>query len=599
MNYIKKFSILLFFFSFSYLFAERIVYYKNPTKSLPIVITRNADTDYFDYTYYVLNEYKNPVFASKENPCEVEKDEVRERFFTSVEDYRRKHKIIVRWDYKDDKKDDQKGFLRDGTYELHLTETNKFQKGITREYVYYIVLDRISPDINAHLSQTAIKKNIKEMVSLQFGEKSKATSWQIFIDDVLLWKEDFPYGEERRFPIRYLSYEEYSHLPYGEHTVTIIAKDSALNSTEKNLKFKLVKDPFRFSIFSNKEVIFNKDGRIMPLYFTAIGDVSSDTWSCSIKDGDGKEHYSETIHLGKSSYCKGFSWNGLSQITKTKVNTGAYTVSISCSDAIGNSYTQTEQFIVSEGGYAGQDSTIPTPQIFNFNSSASQSLQYSFKDGAFHFAMKGYDGSVEGASLNIKKGEELVFKTDVENAKDIIWDGNNLNEEYILSTGDEYRAEVIFDDEEEASVFASDVKVPLILGELEENRRRVIVDSIYFAGYEVDVLKGEQYFTSNGKSLKNTAEAILKELGEDRTLVIVGNANYTTYPNATRMSLEDALLEDISLKRAQMIKLIFMFYGVSETKIKVEAQGGKNFIVPPNNKESWKNRRVEFFVEEK
>ena len=81
--------------------------------------------------------------------------------------------------------------------------------------------------------------------------------------------------------------------------------------------------------------------------------------------------------------------------------------------------------------------------------------------------------------------------------------------------------------------------------------------------------------------------------------MIVGNANYTTYPNATRMSLEDALLEDISLKRAQMIKLIFMFYGVSETKIKVEAQGGKNFIVPPNNKESWKNRRVEFFVEEK
>ena len=137
------------------------------------------------------------------------------------------------------------------------------------------------------------------------------------------------------------------------------------------------------------------------------------------------------------------------------------------------------------------------------------------------------------------------------------------------------------------------------MGELEENRRRVIVDSIYFAGYEVDVLKGEQYFTSNGKSLKNTAEAILKELGEDRTLVIVGNANYTTYPNATRMSLEDALLEDISLKRAQMIKLIFMFYGVSETKIKVEAHGGKNFIVPPNNKESWKNRRVEFFVEEK
>ena len=599
---IRSILLLLFFSSLSILFAERIVYYKNPTTSLPIVITRNADTDYFDYTYYILNEYKNPVFGSKDMPIEAEKNEVREKFFTSVDDYRRENKIVVRWDYRDDKKDEKRGFLRDGTYELHITETNKFQKGITREYIYYIMLDRESPFIKANLSHTEIKKNAHDMVSLQVSEKSRARSWRIFIDDELLWEEEFPYGEERRFPTRYLEYDDYSHLPYGEHTLTIIAKDSALNYKEKSLKFRLLKDYFNFSIFSNKEVVFKAGGGVMPLYFTAIGDVSSNVWTCSIKDEMGREHYRETVTLGHSSYCKGFSWNGISELTKGKAPLGIYTLSISCKDAIGVSYTKTEQFVVGEdaGAYVVQNTPeYKVSQLLNTTEDRdSPPLRSRFEGGAFHFAMKGYEGAVEGARLKISQGEKVLFECDVEDAQDIIWDGHNSKGIYILATGEEYRAEV-FLGEEESTLFTSDIKAPLILGELKENKRRVIVDSIYFSGYDMNVLKGNQYFTANGKSLKNTADAVLKAMKKDDVLIIVGNANYTTYPDSEKMAREDALLEDISLKRAEMIKLIFMFYGVDEAKIRVEARGGKEFIVPPNSKNSWKNRRVEFFIEEK
>ena len=63
------------------------------------------------------------------------------------------------------------------------------------------------------------------------------------------------------------------------------------------------------------------------------------------------------------------------------------------------------------------------------------------------------------------------------------------------------------------------------------------------------------------------------------------------------MFYEDSLLEEISLKRAQMVKLIFMFYGIDEKQIRVEANGGQASVVAPNDKDNWKNRRVDFFIE--
>lgn len=586
----QKLISFIFFFSMSFIVAERTTYYVNPNLSLPIVITRNADSDYYNYTYYILDTWMNPIYGSKENPKAIKEDFIREKFFTSVEDYRKPQRVKMLWDYKDDKESEDKDVMRDGTYELHLIETNKFQKSITREFIYYIVLDSVSPSLSKgklSLSRYDVYKNEKQDFSLKVDDACVATSWRVFIDGELKKEHNFPYGEEQRMPMnmRQFSYSDYVHLSYGDHEITIIALDSAMNRSELSLGFTLKKNPFNYSIFSNGEVLFRKDGSVKNLRYCVNG-VQSNFWETTIKDDKGIVHYSEDLSLHENGYCKIFEWNGFSENLKNKVSEGVYTVFVTCKDAEGSSYTQSEQFVVSEEKTRVE---YIVKEVMN-----EQPLSVFFEDNAFHLKMAGHYGKIQGAKLVIRKGKSLVFSSDVENAQDIIWNGFNNDGAYVFSTGDEYEARIEGVQGEE---FFSNIKVPLIFGKLENGRKKIISSLIYFSGYEFDALKQDQYFSSNGQSMKKISEVILKALKPNDTLIILGHANYTTYPDKQEMMHEEKELKDISLKRANAIKQLFMFYGVPEKKIKIEGCGGKAFLVPPDSKDNWKNRRVEFFIE--
>ena len=41
------------------------------------------------------------------------------------------------------------------------------------------------------------------------------------------------------------------------------------------------------------------------------------------------------------------------------------------------------------------------------------------------------------------------------------------------------------------------------------------------------------FFSANSKSLQKIANALLLQMSENDVLILAGNANYTTYPNAT------------------------------------------------------------------
>ncbi|MGP1415728.1 MAG: hypothetical protein ACTTJ6_07385 [Treponema sp.] len=580
----------ILFFSISFLVAERTTYYVNPHSALPIVITRNADLDYYNYSYYILDAWMNPIYGSKKNPKAVDEDFIREKFFTSVEDYRKSKRVKMKWDYKDDKESEEKDVMRDGTYELHLIETKKFQKSITQEYIYYIVLDTLAPSLGVRdvkLSQDEVYKNDMEKFSLFVNESSVANSWRVFIDGQFKGEENFPYGEERRMPIslRQFSYEDYGYLPYGRHEIMIIAKDTAMNRREVYLDFELKKNPHDFSIFSNKEVVFKKDGSVKPLQYCGIG-VQSNFWKATIKDSNGIVHYSEEVDLGKNEHSKVFEWDGFSENLNKKVNEGFYTIFLTCKDAEGSTYTQSDQFAVSE-----EKTKV---EYIVKNVSNIPPISVSFRDDTFHLKMRDYYGKLDGAKLNIKKDDKIIFSTDILNAQDIVWDGFDEDGNYLLSTGDEYEASVEGLSENE---FYSKLKAPLIFKKLDNGRKQIVASSIYFSGYEVDALKQDQYFAPNGQTMKKITEVILRALKPQDTLVIVGHANYTTYPNIQKMFYEKDALKDISLKRANAIKQLFMFYGVPERKIKIEGEGGDSFVVAPNSEDNWKNRRVEFFIE--
>ena len=91
---------------------------------------------------------------------------------------------------------------------------------------------------------------------------------------------------------------------------------------------------------------------------------------------------------------------------------------------------------------------------------------------------------------------------------------------------------------------------------------------------------------------------MMKLLKDGQTLVIAGHANYTTYPDDELMQKEDIILEKLSKNRAEIVKRVFMLYGLEKEKIKIEALGGSALLAPPNSDERWKNRRVELFVED-
>ena len=117
------FSVLQF--AIFILSAEQRTYYINPETSTPISITRNADVKTYSYTYYILNEYGNYVFGSKNNHCLASETVSREKFFSTIEDYQRPSQIEVNWNYKRDNAKNKDPFLKDGEYKLHLIETER------------------------------------------------------------------------------------------------------------------------------------------------------------------------------------------------------------------------------------------------------------------------------------------------------------------------------------------------------------------------------------------------------------------------------------------------------------------------------------------
>ena len=322
-----------------YLSAEQNEYYKNPETSLPLVITRNADLKNFTYTYYILNRFNSPVYGSEESPRPVTEIEVREKFFTSIEEYIRPSRVEMEWAYKQAGKE-KKGFVNDGIYELHLLETDRKNKTITNEYIYRIIIDTKPPSITKNdciLTSGTIYKNKQEYLALSLKNRTvKAHVWEVLLDDrKSIYKEECPYGEEMPFPPAVpLQYSNYASLSLGEHELTLIAKDCAGNTCEARISFKVKDYPFHLSIIGNEGVTFKEDGSVKPFYYAGIG-AQSKIWKTAIYDEEGLEHFSGVFSSDEPVYCRRFEWNGTSKITQEKVKEGKYTVVLLCKDDAG------------------------------------------------------------------------------------------------------------------------------------------------------------------------------------------------------------------------------------------------------------------------
>ena len=505
---------LLGFFSFlnSFLIAEA-TYYRNPHTMEPLVIQHNADVENFNYSYYILDEYFKPVYFSEKSPRRLEGIGKREKFYTSISEYTQSSTVKIEWNYKRENAGKNDDFLFDGKYSIHIVETNNRTK-VENETIYHVVLDSKAPTIECKLTKDRIIKKEGEEFSLlsytgRDGEnrvETKANSYLIFRDgreDEPLYKDTYSDGEEKSFPSLHFTYQDYATWGFGEHDITIIAKDAALNSSKTIVTFSILKEIPNFTIFSNDELVYKEDGSVKPYRFVGIG-ARSDYWKACIIGEDGKEIFEQECHT--QEYCMPFEWDGISKDIGERVEEGNYTAVVSCKDIEGEVVKQ-----------------------------------------SVNFSVRKEKGNVELISL--KKNKPELYERQ-------------------------------------------------IFGKLIGKRRRILVEPIYFVGGDFDLMNEEKYFIANATSLKKAAMAVIKLLKDGQTLIIAGHANYTTYPDASLMKKEEAILKRLSRNRAEIVKRVFMLYGLEAEKIKIEALGGTSLLASPDSEERWKNRRVELFVEE-
>ena len=594
----KQYSIFFFLLAFlCYLPAERNEFYKNPETSSSLVITRNADLEKFAYTYFILNKYNIPVYGSEEAPRPAAEIEIREKFFTTIEDYIRPDRVEMEWTYKRAGKEND-GFVSDGIYELHLHETDRKNKTITNEYIYRIIIDTKPPSITKNdciLTPGTVYKNKQGDLALSLKNRTeKAHVWEVLLDDrEYIYKEECPYGEERPFPPAVpLQYSDYASLSLGAHELTLIAQDCAGNRKEVRIPFRVENYPFHLSIIGNEGVTFKEDGSVKPFYYAGTG-AQSKLWKTAIYDEEGLEHFSGVFSSDEPVYCRRFEWNGTSKITQEKVKDGTYTVVLLCKDDAGNELKQNERCTVS---YEGAD----TRSGFYGKAEMPEhsALTCLFSNGVFNLKLN-RKYTVKTAVLKVIHEDKQLYETDIEDTQNIIWDGYDSNGRFRLSTGEEYDFVLeTTNEQDEQEIFSSHFRTPLIFeDDGEKNRKKVIAKPIYFVGNDAGLLSDNGYFIQNAANLRKIAQAILKQLDKDDVLILAGNANYTTYPNRSLMKKEKQLLIELSRNRAEIVKKAFIFFGIPESRIKIEANGGEQLLVTPDSKDNWKNRRVEFFIE--
>lgn len=569
--------------------AEQTVYYVNPNASSSLTIMRDANIKDNTYEYSIENEYGRTIRAAAEASASF--DSVRE-FIAREEEYSRADKILMTWNFKEDGGET----ARDGSYTLHLTETSRKNPAQFITYAYTVHLDSTPPRITPRLSRTNVFKNRREELSVLMDSNwsEKANLWRVSLDGSrILYESELSETEMISFPVGIgLSYDEYKKLPSGVHEIKIIARDCAGNTTEQSLLFELGEYPLSLSVFSSSEgIAYRKDGTSSEFKYIGTG-ISGCTWKTHITDSNGTVHFSRNYEEPFDVTCPLFSWNGISEATGQRAPEGSYTAEVVCRDSAGNELSGTAVLLVAdEQNFSAAEISANGAKPF---------LAGNYEDGIFRLTLENCTEPISSAVLSVRRNGELIFERTVDNVSNIEWNGHDSDGNNALSTGESYSFSLnIMDGENAGQTFEKNVRSGLICSDTSsaETRRRILADSVYFSANESAIFTDNTFFMKNSASLRNIADALLLQLSDEDVVVLEGNANCTTYPDKSKMKKERPELFLLSKKRAEMVKRILVFYGLPEEKIRIEANGGDNYIAPPNSKENWKNRRVEFFIE--
>ena len=210
-----------------------------------------------------------------------------------------------------------------------------------------------------------------------------------------------------------------------------------------------------------------------------------------------------------------------------------------------------------------------------------------------NYKIYGWEGVIKDSD-----GKQVMsFSAEGDPESNIIWYGETENS-YKLTSGAVYTASVRVADMA-GNIGTAKGEFPIDIALIKRDGKYYInTENIIFSAYKSSIdSRGKATAAVNRKSLKRVAD--LMKAYPEYSVVIEGHAlNVLLGAGTAREKKEEAILEKLTVDRAESVRKELIKLGVPEKSLKVEAFGGKQPVAPVKDlKERWKNRRVVFVVD--
>ncbi len=318
--------------------------------------------------------------------------------------------------------------------------------------------------------------------------------------------------------------------------------------------------------------------------------VAGDDWTATMVNENGEEvfrrRYSDTV--------ESFRWDGKGEGGNVLPD-GDYTYTLTSTDNAGNSTR--EQLLIT---LRTTPVEIPPPE-----------MRLGVRPNPFSPDGDGVDDTVT-VSISIEGETEIVswnarildhtgkvfrtFSGEGRPPRQIRWNGLSDNRVLVDSALDYPFEMTIRDDQDHVVTERVTIATDILVFREGENRLRIRVSSIHFAGNTADLFAGsDEELTRNLDTLRRLAR-ILNRYPE-REIIVEGHAAHIYLQGEAMRVEQEEVLIPLSRARATEVMQALIILGVDRNRMRVEAYGGSRPIVPHADRENmWRNRRVEFLL---
>ena len=493
----------------------------------------------------------------------------------------------------------------DGLYTASLETVSK-NGSVAKTNTQPFTLDTVYPEVTMtapYLLFSPDGDNSKDNVPVEIvSSKEKRWTGRIENKNGALVKEYIWEGNAQSFDWDGTD-ESGNQVDDGIYKIIVSSQDDAGNKAVAKLENLTVdtRDAKVYLTISEDAISPNGDGFKDNQEFSIRASLPEgiESWIFNVKDAAGSVVYSWNQEDSANLPAK-ITWNGSNSEGKTCE--GSFTGELSIKYAKGNSVEAvTSAFICT--ATPPQLVVKTAPKYFSPDNDGVDDDLYIVLSAKANVPFKKWSFSVydpqNGNVFWSRNGTKTITER-------MIWDGRGNNGELVQSATDYPYVFTVTDElgmtSEVRGIISVDVLV-IRVGDV----LKIQVPSIIFRSDNAD-FKGKDEEPKNGleKSVIDNNVRVIKRIAQilnkfkEYTVRIEGHANNVSGTEAEETSTANGNIPLVPLSeaRAQTVKQMLIGFGVSEARLSTVGVGGRQPVVPREDKDNWwKNRRVEFILD--